>query len=256
MVRRIREVTRLYRRAGARLVVAVPSEALVDGRPEPLDAVWPESIAALREGTEAGVLEPACHGTLHLDVEAFTRGEVEPKEFARLGQDEASRRIAKAADWLRRAIGEPASFIAPAWGYSPGTLAAAADSGLPIWQAPRPGPLVSGPEVFETTRDSLQGINRLDYRFLAALARVGLPPTVVLHGRLLDHRRATLDLPGDALACLRLAVHPDLVRIPYVRGLRWVGARELVEALRAHDETELGPDGRSVVGPGLSRVLV
>ena len=255
MVKRIQGLTQLYRRVGARLVVAVASEAFVDGKPAPLDAVWPESVHALREGTREGVLEPACHGTLHLDVKAFARGEVEPMEFARLGEPEARRRIEKAADWLSEAIGEPASFIAPAWGYSTGTLAAAAASGLPAWRAPSPGPLLSGRQFFETTRNGLLGVNRVDYRFLSALARVGIPPTVVFHGRLLDHRRATLKLPGDTLAGLRLALRPDLFRIPNVRGLRWVGAQELVEALRAHDETELASDGRTAVGPGLYRVL-
>jgi hypothetical protein len=255
MVRRIRGLTRLYQRAGARLVVAVSSEAFVDGRPVPLDVVWPDSVAALREGVLAGVLEPACHGTLHLDVEAFAAGTVEPREFARLGEDEARRTIEKAAGWLREAIGEPESFIAPAWGYSPGALAAAAGSGLPAWCAPCPGPLLSGRQLFETTRNSLAGVNRVDYRFLSALARVGVPPTVVFHGRLLDHRGETLEFPGDAVALLRLALRPDLFRMPGIPGIRWVGARELVQALRAHDETELSSDGVTPVGPAPSRIL-
>ena len=256
MVRRIRRVTEHYRKAGAKLVVAVSSEAFVDGTPAPIDAVWPHSVAALREGVRAGVLEPACHGTLHLDVEAYTEGTVEPREFARLGEDEARRRIDKAAGWLREAIGEPESFIAPAWGYSPGALAAAAATGLPAWCAPHPGPLVSGRQMFETTRDSLLGVTRVDYRFLSALATVGIPPTAVFHGRLFDHRRhGTLELPGDAVASLRLAIRPDLFRVPNVPGVRWVGARELFSALRAHDETELGSDGRTAAGPGPSRVV-
>ena len=255
MVQRIRRLTEHYRKAGARLVVAVSSEALVAGEAVPLDEVWPDSVAVLREGTRAGVFEPACHGTLHLDIEAFSEGAVEATEFARLDEDAARRRIEKAAGWLSEAIGEPESFIAPAWGYSPGTLAAVAESGLPAWCGPRPGPLLSGHQLFETTRDSMQGVSRVDYRFLSALARVGIPPTVVFHGRLLDHRRATLKLPGDTLACLLLALRPDLYRLPRVRGVRWIGARELVEALRAHDETELSSDGATPVGPGSSRVL-
>jgi hypothetical protein len=255
MVRRIRTAVQVYRRAGARLVVAVPSEALADGSPVPLDEVWPHSVAELREGARAGVLEPACHGTLHLDVKALARGTVEPREFIRLGEDEARRRIEKASGWLREAIGEPESFIAPAWGYSSGALAAAAGSGLPVWCAPSPGPLIYEQQMFETTRGSLLGVSRVDYRFLAALARIGIPPTVVFHGRLLDHRRMTLKLPGDTLACLRLVLRPDLLRLPNVRGLRWVGARELFEALQAHDETELAPDGVTPVGPGSSRIL-
>ena len=255
MARRIRGLTRRYARTGARLVVAVPSEGFVEGEPAPTDVVWPESIVALREGVRAGVLEPACHGTLHLDVEALAEGTLQPKEFARLGEDEARLRIRKAADWLRGAIGEPESFIAPAWGYSSGALVAASETGLPVWCAPSPGPLRSGQQLFETTRDSLLGVTRVDYRFLSALARVGVPPTVVFHGRLLDNRRGTLELPGDAVACVRLAFRPDLFRVPSVAGVRWVGARELFETLRAHDETELSSDGQTAVGPGLSRVV-
>jgi hypothetical protein len=255
MVRRIRKLTRRYGCAGARLVVAVSSEAFVDGQPVPLAEVWPESVVALRDGVRAGVLETACHGTLHLDVEAFAEGTIEPREFARLSEDEARRRIQKAAGWLSETIGKPESFVAPAWGYSSGALAAAAASALPAWCEPGPGPLFTGPQLFETTRNSLLGVTRVDYRFLSALARLGVPPTVVFHGRLLDNRRDTFDLPGDAVACLRLAFCPDLFRMPRVSGVRWVGARELVDALRAHDETTLAPDSRSAVGPGSSRVL-
>lgn len=256
MVRRIRGVTDIYGRAGARLVVAVASEALVDGAAAPLDAVWPESVAVLADGVSAGVLELACHGTLHVDVEALAEGTVEPEEFSRLGEDEAYERIENAAGWLREAIGEPQSFIAPAWGYGPGTLAAAARSGLPAWCPPRPGPLLSESKLFETTRDSLVGITGVDYRFLTALARVGVPPTVVFHGRLLDHRHDTLAFPQDVVASARLAIRPDLFRMPRVPGVRWVGARDLVDALRDHDETELGQNGSTVVGPGSSRLLV
>jgi peptidoglycan/xylan/chitin deacetylase (PgdA/CDA1 family) len=255
MARRIRTITRRYREADAQLVVAIASEAFVDGSPAPLDAVWPDSVAALRDGVRAGVLEPACHGTLHVDVEALGDGTVEPREFRRLDQGVARSRIESASAWLTASIGEPRSFVAPAWGYSPGTLAAAAEFGLPTWRAPAPGPLLDGLQLFETTRESLAGVSRVDYRYLSALAAVGVPPTIVLHGRLLDHRRDTLELPGDAFACVRLVYRPDVFRLPTTGGLRWVGAQELVDALRAHGETELARDGRTVVGPGSSRVL-
>jgi hypothetical protein len=190
-----------------------------------------------------------------VEVEALGDGTVEPREFWRLDERAARSRIESASSWLRSTIGEPRSFIAPAWGYSRGTLAAAADIGLTTWQAPAPGPLLDGVQLFETTRDSLAGLSRVDYRFLTALARVGVPPTVVMHGRLLDHRRDTLELPGDAFAGARLAYRPDMFRLPRTTGLRWVGTQELVEALRAHGETELASDGRTIVGPGSSRAL-
>jgi hypothetical protein len=255
MARRLDGYARSYRRSGAVLVVAVASAALREGRPVPLQEVWPAATEAVRRGVEAGVFEVACHGTLHLDREALAAGEVEPREFLRLSEEEAGRRLDEALSWARAALGEPASFVAPAWGYSSGTLAAAAERGLPTWCPPDPGPLLRGWQLHETTKESLRGLDRLDYRPLAALAGAGLPPTPVLHGRLLDNRPTPLRTPRDALDLARLVVRQDITRIPAVRGVRWVGVRELVAALRAHGETELGADGASAVGPGSSRLL-
>jgi hypothetical protein len=255
MARRLDGYARSYRRSGAVLVVAVASAALRERQPVPLQEVWPAATEAVRRGVEAGVFEVACHGTLHLDREALAAGEVEPREFLRLSEEEAGRRLDEALAWARATLGEPASFVAPAWGYSSGTLAAAAERGLPTWCPPEPGPLLHGWQLHETTKESLRGLDRLDYRPLVALASAGVPPTPVLHGRLLDNRPTPLRTPRDALDLARLVVRQDITRIPAVGGVRWVGARELVAALRAHGETELGGDGASAVGPGSSRLL-
>jgi len=83
----------------------------------------------------------------------------------------------------------------------------------------------------------LAGINRLDYSPLRSLAAAGLPPIVVLHGGLLDLRLTQLDRrsPGDLLALARLALRRDLVRLPALKGLRWLGAGDYVAALREHE---------------------
>jgi hypothetical protein len=255
MARRLERAAADYRRVGARLVVAVASSALLDGREVPLDEVWPRSVAALRCGVDAGVFELACHGTLHLDTDALAAGAVDPREFARLSADEAGRRLDRAMEWLRRCVGEPASFVAPAWAYSPGALAAARERGIPTWKPPQAGPLLDGCDLHETLADSLRGIVGLDYRFLARLAAVGVPPTVVLHGRLLDHRLATLSLGRDMLTLARLFLRRDLARIPRVRGVRWVGTAELVKALAAHAAVHLTGDRVPQEGQAPSRLL-
>jgi hypothetical protein len=236
--RRIARTVHSLRRAEARLVVAVATQALAQGQPVPLDVVWPESIRALARGVGLGVLEPACHGTLHLERTAYHEGRIDPREFASLGAEEAGQRLDAATAWLREKVGEPTSFIAPAWGYSPGTLAAATERRLPTWRAPAAGPLIQGFSVFETLRGGLAGLHGLDYEPLAALARVGLPPTVVFHGGLLDLRLQTLRPPRDLFSLARLAIRRDLVRIARVKGVRWIGVRDLVARLRAHDMIE------------------
>ncbi len=253
--RLVRRMVQSLRSARAQLVVAVASQAFEDDVPRPLDAVYPRSVAALRAGVDAGVLEPACHGTVHLDTDALAGGEIEPREFARLSQDEAGRRLDSALAWMRSALGEPGSFVAPAWGYSDGTLAAARARGLAHWLPPMPGPLLQGLGFHETLIDGLPGLHRLDYSPLRALTAVGLPPTVVFHGRLLDLRRSDLNPSRDLVPLARLAVRRDLTRIPRIEGVRWIGARELVTRLREHEQTEV-VEGRVEAPPGSQAVLL
>ena len=224
-----------YGRADARLVVAVASRGLVGGESVPLDAVWPDATRALARGVSAGVLEPACHGTLHLDTKALAEGRVDPREFASLDFDEAARRLDLAVAWLGDHVGEPASFIAPSWGYSPGTLAAAAERGLLTWRPPQEGPLIAGSSFFETLRGAHFGLYRLDYGPLQTLASIGLPPILVFHGRSFDHRLQSLRLPNDLAAYARLALRRDVFRVARLPGVRWVGAGDLFARLQIHD---------------------
>jgi peptidoglycan/xylan/chitin deacetylase (PgdA/CDA1 family) len=229
----IRALARQAERSGARVVVGVPARALRDGRFVGLDEVWPRAVAALRDAVRAGLFEPACHGLSHVDEVALARGEVSAREFALLDAEEAGRRMDEATAWLTSRVGAPASFIAPAWSYGEGTLRAAEARGLPVWLPPAPGPLLEPAGVRETLRAGLQGLHGVDYRALERLAESGLPPVVVLHGRLLDDRLAH----RDVLALARLALRRDLARLMRLRGVRWVGTEELVGLLRAHDAT-------------------
>ena len=236
--RRVGQIVSALRAGDAVLTVAVAARAFADGRPVPLDEVWPDSVEAIAGGVREGRLEPACHGTLHLDTDAHAEGRVEPREFARLDEATAGARLDEALAWLSSRLGPAPTFIAPAWGYSPGTLAAAAARDLPTWLPPEPGPLLAGNGFRETLRDGLPGLHRLDYRPLARLAAAGLPPTVVFHGGLLDHRMDDLRPPRDLWPLARLALRRDLFRIPRIPGVRWVGGGELVDRLRAHDAVE------------------
>lgn len=253
--RRVGQIVSALRGGDAVLTVAVAARALADGQPVPLDEVWPDSVEAIAAGVREGRLEPACHGTLHLDTDAHAEGRVEPREFARLDEATAGARLDEALAWLTSRLGPAPTFIAPAWGYSPGTLAAAAARDLPTWLPPEPGPLLSGHGFRETLRDGLPGLHRLDYRPLARLASAGLPPTVVFHGGLLDHRMDDLRPPRDLWPLARLALRRDLFRIPRIPGVRWVGGGELVQRLRAHDAIEVDGD-RPRLPEGERAVLV
>lgn len=230
-------------RAQARLVVAAPACALAGNAEAPLDRVWPDAVAELARGVDRGVLEPACHGLLHLEPGAREEGRVDPREFAHLDASAAGDRIDAACAWLRHHLGDPRSFVAPAWAYGPGALAAATERALPSWLPPEPAPLLSGLTLHETLAIGLPGLHGVDYTPLQRLAAIGLPPTVVFHGRLLDDRLPRLRSERDLPTALRLAWKRDLERLIGLTGLRWVGASELLEQLRAHDAIE-AEDGK------------
>jgi hypothetical protein len=245
--RRAETVISRLQESGAQLVVAVAARALDDDGEAPLDQVWPSAVAALRRGIARGVLEPACHGLLHLNQHARAGGRLDPREFAELDVREAGLRLDAACVWLRNHLGEPGSFIAPAWEYGPGALAAAVARKLPTWLPPAPGPLLSGYELRETLAVGLPGLHRIDYEPLRRLASLGLPPIVVFHGRLLDDRLTRLRANRDFVTAARLALQPDLLRVARVSGVRWVGVQELVKHLRAHGSIDV--DGAEVQLP-------
>lgn len=245
-LRRIRSLSRAYRRGNAVLNVAVAARALDPDQAElPLEEVWPRSVAALAEGVCDGVFEPVGHGYLHLDPEALARGEIQFREFARLDEGEAGRRLDAVLAWQEEVLGRrPSTFVAPAWGYSEGTLAAAAARSLPSWRRPEPGPLRHGWDVHETVDSAFRGMRGLDYNAFAAMARAGLPPTPVLHGGLFDLRMGQLRAARDVLGLARLFLRRDVVRLPALRGLRWVGAGAMLDLMRAHETARV--DGAEV----------
>jgi hypothetical protein len=260
--RRVEGLRRAYGGAGACLNVAVAARGLDGDEQVPLERVWPRSVAALAVGVRAGVFEPVCHGYLHLDPEAFASGRIEFREFGSLEEEEAGWRIDAALDWQGRVLGRPPeTFVAPAWAYSDGTLAAAAARGLPAWRPPVLGPLLGEGTVRETVHSGLRGMHALDYGPLAALAAHGLPPTPVLHGGLFDLRLAQIRERRDPLTLARLSLRRDIVRLPRVRGVRWIGAGELVRMLDAHrtvevrgSEVDLGASAHTVLlRPGAPR---
>ena len=233
---RIRLLRAVYGRAGARLNVAVASGALRDGEKVRLDEVWPRSTAVLAAGVRAGAFEPVCHGWLHLDPDELERGHVQFREFLELDEAEAGRRLDAAVAWQEETLGaRPATFVAPAWGYSEGTLAAAAARSLPAWQRPALVPLLHRGNPHESVDSGFRGMQKLDFEPFTAMAALGLPPTPVLHGGLFDLRMGQLRADRDLVTLLRLLAWRDILRLPRVRGVRWVGAGELMGLLRDHD---------------------
>jgi hypothetical protein len=222
-------------RAQARLVVAVSARALDGDTDVPLDQVWPKAVAALARGVERGTLEPACHGLLHLEPRARAEGRVDPREFAHLDIEAAGARIDAACAWLRDRLSEPRSFVPPAWAYGRGALEAATERALPSWLPPEPGPLLSGLALHETLATGLPGLHGVDYAPLQRLAAIGLPPTVVFHGRLVDDRLPRLRAKRDLATAARLARSPDLPRVIGLGGVQWVGVTELFQRLRDHE---------------------
>jgi hypothetical protein len=143
--------------------------------------------------------------------------------------------------WQETCIGRPGTFVAPAWAYGDFALEVSVAHGLAPWLKPKPGPLREGSALRETLINGPPGLHRLDYEPLAALARLGLPPTIVMHGALLDNRLDTLRRPRDLVALARLAARRDIARLSEMSALRWVGASEYAQLLRAHDAVNPSP---------------
>jgi hypothetical protein len=241
--RRIEEAAKLFRKHGSVLNIAISSRALVDGEEVAVDAVWPQAVEAIANGIEEKVLEPVCHGYLHLNTELWNAGEISPREFENVDQDESGRRLDIAIDWFERALSQkPQSFVAPTWAYSPGLIAALADRDLPAWLPPAPAPLVSHGNGRETVISSMEGLYRLDYGPFGSLANAGLPPSIITHGGLFDPRPDNLRRLREAPTTARLVRRRDLFRHPWVPGVRWVGSRELMDRFEGHDQIEVEGD--------------
>lgn len=160
----------------------------------------PAFRARLRAWAEQGV-EMFVHGWFHKDMAEhaglasfkarhMTAGE---GEFLGLSEIEAAQRMADGKALIEDAIGGPvAGFIAPAWLYGPGALAALGKAGfgiaedhLQVWEASSGRVLARGPVVTWASRSRMRQLSSLA---AAALARTGL--------RGLDVARVAVH-PGD-----------------------------------------------------------
>jgi len=241
--KRVEKAARLFADHDSVLNIAIASRALAEGEEVAIDEVWPESVAAIGDGLEAGALEAVCHGHLHLNTDAWAAGEISPREFEGVDAQEAGRRLDLALEWFERSLAlRPRTFVAPTWAYSRGLLTALAERELPAWLPSSPGPLISDGNGHETLISALEGLHRLDYGPLGDLAMAGLPPTVVVHGGLFDARPFELRKLREAPTTARLVVRRDLFRFPWVAGVRWIGAGELLERLRGHDQVAVHGD--------------
>lgn len=240
---RIEKAAKLFAEHDSVLNIAIASRALVDGEEVAVDEVWPRSVAAIGHGIESGAVEPVCHGYLHLNTESWAAGEISPREFENVDAEEAGRRLDVANDWFGRKLGlKPQTFVAPTWAYSPGLLSALAERDMPAWLPPAPAPLIATSNGRETLTSSLEGLFRLDFGPFGDLAGAGLPPTVTLHGGLLDQRGHNLRRLREAPTTARLVLKRDLFRFPWVPGVRWLGAGELFARLQGHDQIEVHGD--------------
>lgn len=165
----------------------------------------PAFAARLRRWADAGV-EMFLHGWRHLDDSSHAGGAASFKarhmtagegEFLGLSEAEARRRMTDGRKVVEDAIGRPvAGFIAPAWLYGEGAMAALAEQGFPlaedhmkVWRPADGKVLAKGPVITWASRSPGRIRSSL---FFARLARHGLKP-----------------LPN-----VRVAVHPGDTTVP------------------------------------------
>ena len=157
--------------------------------------------ARLRGWADAGV-EMFLHGFTHRDdsggtsfkAQHMTAGE---GEFLALSEAEAAKRLSAGRAIVEDAIGRPvAGFIAPAWLYGPGALAAIkaqgfdlAEDHMKVWRPADDLVLAKGPVITWASRSRPRIASSL---FFAGLARWGLAP----------------------LPTVRVAVHPGDTGVP------------------------------------------
>gem|GEM_PF-235795 len=185
--------------------------------------------ARLRAWAEQGV-EMFLHGWCHRDEipatgrlaqikgQHMTAGE---GEFLSLTQAEATRRMREGKTLLEDILGAPvAGFIAPAWLYGPGALAALNEVGfalaedhLKVWAPGHTGPERTGPER--------TGPERTGAKHTGAKRRVlARGPVVTWASRSPGRIRSSLAFAALArhtlpvLPTLRVAVHPGDVTVP------------------------------------------
>jgi predicted deacetylase len=193
---------RLDRRLGASRFAMLVVPDHWDASPLSTDKAFQ---ARLRGWSDAGV-EMFLHGWRHLDDSAHASGTASFKarhmtagegEFLGLSEAEATRRLRAGRAVVEDAIGRPvAGFIAPAWLYGPGALAAIraegfalAEDHMKVWRPADGKVLTRGPVITWASRSKGRIASSL---FFAGLARFALQP----------------------LANVRVAVHPGDTGVP------------------------------------------
>lgn len=166
--------------------------------------------AKLRGWAESGI-EMFVHGWFHQDraehhgVAALKAKHMTASEgeFLGLSRDEAARRMAEGKALVEDMIGRPAAgFIAPAWLYGPGAMAALAASGfalaedhMKVWRPASGEVLAKGPVITWASRSRARTASSL---LAAALGRSFLGP----------------------LPTVRVAVHPgDVTKLEILRSI-------------------------------------
>ena len=236
--RRLRRLGKRLNRNDAVLSLAVVAQALDEGgKRVPMDEAYPDSIKAIQDGIGTGAYEPICHGLLHLDPDAFERGEPQYMEFRDLDPVRAVDHLDRALEWQTRVLAKPRSFCAPAWSYGETVDGEAAKRGLVRWYRARPGPLLEDGHIHESLIGELQGLHKFDYSPLQRLARLGIPPVVAMHGYTLDGRIQNLQANRDVISLARLFFWRDISRLMALAGIDWVASSELIDALEAWDAT-------------------
>ena len=194
----------------------------------PLDQVWPDSIAALRRGRHPGGGGgglPRPSPPRHRAARA-RRGRVQGVRPSRRGGGGPPDRRRARGGRSRRSEGLR-TFVAPGLGLQRGRPGRGRRAGaFPASPAASRGELYSPGLISETLKGGL-GISGLDYGPLPRLAALGLPPTLVLHGTMIDARTGRSASRKDLPTALRLYLRRDLSRLPAVSGLQWVGAAGL-----------------------------
>lgn len=256
--RRIHALARTYEGRDAVLNLAVAARALApDLRTEiPLQDRWPTAVEAIARGVGRGTFEPVGHGYLHLDRAALDRGVVEKHEFADLDLADALWRIEASLEWHEQSLGRrPQTFVAPAWGYSDGTLSALKRLDVTAWRQPSLGPLRQDGSVHETLDSAFRGLRGSNLAPFVTLASFGRPPTPVFHGALFDLRLEQLRASRDVATAARLLVRRDIARLPSLSGVRWVGAGDLVRLLDEHGTIEVSGTAVSAHDAPSARLL-
>lgn len=156
----------------------------------------------LRSWADRGI-EMFLHGYFHRDDARHAGGTDRLKarfmtanegEFMALSRNEAAQRVADGRKLVEDVIGRPvAGFIAPAWLYGPGALAAIADAGMPlaedhfrVWSPASGAELARGPVITWASRTRMRLASSLAAaaalrRFSPTVLRIGVHPPDVRH---------------------------------------------------------------------------